>query len=98
MPLKWELQPAVDHIVRKLAQDEPLIQFPGVFHALLWAAGCVVPAYVKHELARMRLPPYVGGMQYFGRRRSKGGKGKQGGAAGAGAGEAAAGGGGDKRQ
>lgn len=33
--------------------------------------GCVIPTYVKHELQRMRLPPYIAGMEYFKKRSTK---------------------------
>lgn len=63
MPLKWELQPAVDHMVYKLSRDEPLIQFPGVFHAALWAVGARSGwSFLTRKCPLMRLgrqPPRV---------------------------------------
>lgn len=39
MPFKWEMEPSVKLIKSALARDEPVLNFPGLFSAAVWALG-----------------------------------------------------------
>ena len=57
MPMLWDLNPAVDLMVAALARDEPVLQFPGLFHAFVWALAVGLPPGLKHAMGRCGLLP-----------------------------------------